>query len=109
MRCRSPTASRSRPIFVGRISSDYVWPDWCDSRGSRFSDQPYMFQINPTCRWLIVDPGEETCRRYRRLLGQTTLTTLDSSLIGLNNDLTGKLKAGFPHLQFRDRILNPRQ
>ena len=40
MWCRSPTASRARPIFVGRISSDYVWPDWGDPRGFGVTPEP---------------------------------------------------------------------
>ena len=58
------------------------------------------FQVNPDCRWLVVDPSEDTCRRYRRLLGQTALTTLELGLAGFNNELKANLQLGFPTIDF---------
>lgn len=40
------------------------------------------FQVNPTCRWLLVDPGDETCRFYNRLLGKEALKTFNMGLAG---------------------------
>jgi len=58
------------------------------------------FQVNPTCRWLVVDPSPETCRRYMRLLGQTSLTTFNIGLVGFTNDLRENLQAAFPAMDF---------
>jgi hypothetical protein len=58
------------------------------------------FQVNSTCRWLVVDPSEETCRRYKRLLGETAVTTQQTGLAGFNNELKTNLQNGFPNVDF---------
>jgi hypothetical protein len=58
------------------------------------------FQVNPNCRWLLVDPSDETCRRYGRLLGRNALKTFNMGLVGFTNDLRENLQAAFPAMDF---------
>jgi len=58
------------------------------------------FQVNPDCKWLLVDPSDDTCRRYRRLLGQTALKTMNTTLAGFNTELKANLEAAFPRIDF---------
>lgn len=57
-------------------------------------------QVNVTCRWLVVDPADTICQRYKRLLGHTRLTTEITSLAGFNNNLEDSLRRAFPHVAF---------
>jgi hypothetical protein len=75
----------------------YSLPDADSQARSRIT---VAFQVNPTCRWLVVDPSAETCRRYKRLLGQTALTTVEKGLAGFNNELKANLQGGFPNIDF---------
>ena len=58
------------------------------------------FQVNPHCKWLLVDPADETCRRYGRLLGRDALKTFNMGLVGFANDLRENLQAAFPAMDF---------
>ena len=58
------------------------------------------FQVNPGCRWLIVDQSEQTCGLYARLLGTERVAILQSSLAGFNNDIGSHLQLAFPDIDF---------
>jgi hypothetical protein len=58
------------------------------------------FQVNRDCKWLLVDPSDETCRRYGRLLGRDALKTFNMGLVGFTNDLKENLQAAFPSMDF---------
>lgn len=58
------------------------------------------FQVNPDCKWLVVDPSPETCSRYTRLLGKTSLTTFNMGLVGFTNDLKANLQTAFLAVDF---------
>jgi len=57
-------------------------------------------QVNENCRWLVVDPSEMICQRYKRLLGHTRLTTEITSLAGFNNEIDDTLRRAFPNVEF---------
>lgn len=57
------------------------------------------FQVNDTARWLVVDPSEVVCGRYRTLLGHTRVHVLQMTLAGFNNDLDAHVQEAFPLLQ----------
>jgi len=59
-------------------------------------------QVNQNCRWLVVDPSDTICQRYKRLLGHTRLTTEITSLAGFNNELEDTVRRAFPHVEFED-------
>jgi len=59
-------------------------------------------QVNANCRWLVVDPSDIICQRYKRLLGHTRLTTEITSLAGLNNDIDDTLRRAFSDVEFED-------
>ena len=58
------------------------------------------FQVNTGCKWLLVDPSDETCRRYSRLLGRNALKTFNMGLVGFTTDLKVNLQAAFPAMDF---------
>jgi len=58
------------------------------------------FQVNPKCKWLLVDPSDETCHRYTRLLGGNALTTFSTGLVGFASDLKANLQEAFPAIDF---------
>lgn len=60
------------------------------------------FQSNPKSKWLLIDPANEVCDRYRRLLGQRRLRIIQTTLTGLNNDLETSLHTAFPQMDFSE-------
>lgn len=60
------------------------------------------FQANPKGRWMVVDPSQDACAKYRRLLGQRRVTILDKTLAGLNNNLAESLQGAFDNVDFSD-------
>jgi len=60
------------------------------------------FQANNKCRWLIVDPSENTCNLYRRLLGCDHVQILEQSLASFNNEIREHMKTAFPDVAFRN-------
>jgi hypothetical protein len=66
------------------------------------------FQVNTRARWLVVDPSEQVCARYRRLLGDRRLTTLQMTLAGFNNELIPNLLQAFPTIPVPEAPGEPR-
>ncbi len=71
-------------IIVG-----YTMPDSDKEARSRIIS---AFQINPKCKWIVVDPSQEVHDRYLRLLGYERLKCIGLGLSGFNNDLANNLR-----------------
>lgn len=56
------------------------------------------FQLNPSCKWLIVDPSQAACQRYTRLFGTKQATTCQMTLTDFNKDMSVQLEKAFPAL-----------
>lgn len=56
------------------------------------------FQVNENARWLVIDPNENVCSRYRRLLGDRRVTIKQMTLAGFNNELVANLQEAFPDI-----------
>lgn len=54
------------------------------------------FQVNEQCLWAVVDSGEESRRKYQRLIGSKKLQMFDTSLAGFGVNLLDNLKKAFP-------------
>jgi hypothetical protein len=61
-------------------------------------------QVNENSRWLVVDPSDTICQRYKRLLGQTRVMTEITTLAGFNNDIEDTLRRAFPHVQLDEEV-----
>jgi hypothetical protein len=59
-------------------------------------------QVNENCHWLVIDPSDTICSRYKRLLGRTRLTTEITSLAGFNNDIDDTVRRAFPNVKFEE-------
>lgn len=56
------------------------------------------FQVNPDCRWAVVDPSYELCGDFERLLGTRRVKTFATGLVGFNNELDENMLEAFPDL-----------
>jgi hypothetical protein len=60
------------------------------------------FQVNQSCRWLLIDPSEGVGRRYRGLLGQERLKIRQMTLAAFNNEIRANLQDAFPEFDFSE-------
>lgn len=65
------------------------------------------FNINKTCKWLLVDPSEATCFRYLRLFGHSKLTMIRTGLAGFNNDIFSNMQTAFQNVAFSELPKEP--
>ncbi len=57
------------------------------------------FQVNQNARWLVIDPSEQVCDLYRKLLGTARVDILQMTLAAFNNDLETHLHNAFPDIE----------
>lgn len=60
------------------------------------------FQMNPSCKWLVIDSSEQTITRYKRLLGDTCLTAKEMGLVAFNADIRRHMQEAFPNIDFSE-------
>jgi len=58
------------------------------------------FQVNTRLRWLIIDPSENVCELYRRMLGCARVTVLQQTLASFNNEILDHMQTAFPEVTF---------
>ena len=54
------------------------------------------FQANRSAMWMVVDPSDQICGTYQRLLGSERLSVVNMSLAGFNNDIETHVQNALP-------------
>lgn len=62
------------------------------------------FQMNRSCRWLIIDSSDEVCKKYRRFMGESNVSILPMTLAAFNNQIRNNFQDAFPNIDFSDKL-----